>query len=355
MNTGHTETKTCIYCLERKPETEFNREHVVPQAFGTFDEDNLVLDCVCRACNQYLGDTIDRKLARDSIEGLDRFWSGMKPTSEFKSYGRKSTTFVEFKEGPMAGIRGYLHPNPKNAELRVMPLPHIGFAQEGVDGGRIRWFLADEIPEKAALEKHGFVRGRELQVHVREMSWQDATTRLAPKGYEPLSDPELTQPRDDETLDMDTIVTIGRLEQRAVAKIAFNYLAWAAGAALARATQFNDVRNFIRYDKGVPPVHPTENVLGFRMNGKPVAKGHYLAVQTTKGGQIVGDVCLMLRIRYTTILSDVPFAVSRPILSVCHLFDIQSRKIQRVAPPPPLFGERLKPYLGATKPNAGGD
>jgi len=33
----------CIWCLETKPESAFNREHVIPEAFGKF-ENNLVLN-----------------------------------------------------------------------------------------------------------------------------------------------------------------------------------------------------------------------------------------------------------------------------------------------------------------------
>jgi hypothetical protein len=340
------ETRTCIYCLEKKAEDQFNREHVIPEAFGKF-ENNLVLDCVCTKCNQHFGDTVDLKLARDSIEGIDRFWSGLKPTSEFKSLGRRSTTVAEFREGPNAGIRGYLHPNPTNAELRMQPLPHIGFAQDGVDEGRICWFASDKVPSKSELETFGFVKGRELMVHVREMSWEDARSLLGPKGYEPLSDPEVTMPPEGETLAMETLVIIGRLEQRAVAKIALNYLAVVGGSALARAPQFDGVRNFVRYDVGTSPVQPTENVLGFAMNGKPVEKGHYLAVQTTRERRVVADVCLMLRLRYFVLLSDVPFTVATPRLYHAHLFDVRAREVSPATPPPPLFGQSLKPYRAA--------
>ena len=37
--------KRCIHCLAEKPDSSFNREHVLPEAFGTF-EGNLVL---CRS------------------------------------------------------------------------------------------------------------------------------------------------------------------------------------------------------------------------------------------------------------------------------------------------------------------
>jgi hypothetical protein len=37
----------CIYCAEEKEEAEFNRDHAIPESFGTFD-DNFVPTLVPR-------------------------------------------------------------------------------------------------------------------------------------------------------------------------------------------------------------------------------------------------------------------------------------------------------------------
>ena len=94
----------CIYCLEKKPRGAFNREHVIPESFGKF-QDNLVLECVCAACNALFAREHDLKLARDSVEGLDRFRWGLEAHAEYKSLGRRSTTRVEVMEdGPLKGV-----------------------------------------------------------------------------------------------------------------------------------------------------------------------------------------------------------------------------------------------------------
>lgn len=80
-------SRTCIYCREVKPPEAFDREHVLPQAFGTFTRDNLVLDCVCRDCNGLFGRTIDQKLARDTVEGLERYRQGLRSPAEFRGEG----------------------------------------------------------------------------------------------------------------------------------------------------------------------------------------------------------------------------------------------------------------------------
>ena len=84
----HMGTRRCIYCLANKPESQFNREHVIPEAFGVFQQ-NLVLDCVCQACNDFFGRDLDLKLGRDTIEGLDRFRYGLKTPAQYKGLGRR--------------------------------------------------------------------------------------------------------------------------------------------------------------------------------------------------------------------------------------------------------------------------
>jgi hypothetical protein len=54
----------------------FNREHVIPQAFGVFDRNNMALGCVCCERNPYFGDGIDRRLAREASKHSIGFNSG---------------------------------------------------------------------------------------------------------------------------------------------------------------------------------------------------------------------------------------------------------------------------------------
>jgi len=48
----------CIYC--KRSGIPFSREHVIPQAFGTFGSKTVVLtDAVCAECNLRLGRELD--------------------------------------------------------------------------------------------------------------------------------------------------------------------------------------------------------------------------------------------------------------------------------------------------------
>src|SRR5205814_9517651 len=67
--------QTCIYC--QGSGVKFNREHVIPEAFGKF-KDNFVLTCVCVNCNQFFGDELELVLGRNSREAILRLHHGVK-------------------------------------------------------------------------------------------------------------------------------------------------------------------------------------------------------------------------------------------------------------------------------------
>lgn len=77
----------CIYCLETKPVSDFNAEHVVQRSMTAGIQNNLTLiERVCQACNSYFDKHLDRPLAKDSIHGLDRLREGIKPISKLSEY-----------------------------------------------------------------------------------------------------------------------------------------------------------------------------------------------------------------------------------------------------------------------------
>ena len=45
---------TCHWCLEMKPQAEFDAGHVIPKSFGTVEGTNLVLhEKECASCNKF--------------------------------------------------------------------------------------------------------------------------------------------------------------------------------------------------------------------------------------------------------------------------------------------------------------
>jgi hypothetical protein len=331
--------RVCIYCVETKPESAFNREHVMQAAFGLF-KDNLVLDCVCKDCNDFFSKDVDLKFTRDSVEGFFRYVTGMKSTADYKSLGPRSTTRVEFREGDSVGAIGYLAPSRDGgADLGFDFAPQFGFSV--TEDGPKTWFHRDTLPIVQQLAEHGFDPTEGCFIHTRGMFVEDAAALLASKGYK-TNEFRRWYP-DDERLATTTVGVISHPEMRAAAKIAMNYLACVAGPAVARSPQFDDVRRFVRHARGWPPVSVTENdveVLN-KEDGRPV-RGHYVAVQTQPNGIILAQVSVLLKLKYMMTLSTSPFAIGIPAVSSAHFWDIDARVVRNFKMPPWTPGRELK-------------
>ena len=69
---------TCIYCCEKLGAECFNREHVVPRQFGTFENNLTLVHSVCSGCNNYFSANLEHALGRDSFEAIFRLRHGQK-------------------------------------------------------------------------------------------------------------------------------------------------------------------------------------------------------------------------------------------------------------------------------------
>jgi len=114
----------CVYCLKNKPRQDFNKEHVSPQAFGTY-ENNMTLHKrqVCRECNSVFSTDLETELAKDSLEALLRRTSGMDKKNKIgdtriKLIGRDGVT-----KG--LGFRVFID-NANTEKIRLEPYPAVG-------------------------------------------------------------------------------------------------------------------------------------------------------------------------------------------------------------------------------------
>lgn len=74
----------CIYCLNTKIATDFNREHVIPESFGRFKKSMTLKNTVCSECNSYFSKYLENDLGRDSIYGvMDRSRAGVIDIPDF--------------------------------------------------------------------------------------------------------------------------------------------------------------------------------------------------------------------------------------------------------------------------------
>jgi hypothetical protein len=312
--------------LEDKPAEQFNREHVVPEAFGLFEQ-NLVLECVCRACNDHFGRTLDLKLARDTVEGLDRFRNGLKPVAAYKGLGRRSTSRFEVMEGPLKGVLCEARPSVDGRDLDVAHfLPQLGFSQ--AEDGPFEFHPLESIPSKDDLIARGFKSP--VYVRVYGASWEEGMAQLLAKGFPPPEQFGQTNPLPERTR-VDYVFKISHPEFRAISKIAMNYFAAVATPSIACMTQFNDCRRYIRHD--ARPEYGMVEVIRpqFWIKDGRRVRCHYVAVES-RGDEILGQVSLFGRLRYLVRLSTVPFMIASH-LRQAHVFDLERTLAYPVEPP----------------------
>lgn len=111
----------CIYCQRDLSLSDFSREHVIPRAFGSFEQNLTLVDLVCAACNQYFGETIDFALARGSAEAVHRLDEGVKPPQSAEDLRQDRVRITWTREGDWNGVLLRLTADP--AGLVVEPVP----------------------------------------------------------------------------------------------------------------------------------------------------------------------------------------------------------------------------------------
>lgn len=235
----------CIYCLEEKDRCLFNRrDHVIPQCFGVFKNNLTLINMVCNDCNKYFGEYIERCLGRDSFEGIARYRFGKNPKE--KQIHRRLKFTVE--KGVFKGVHVIpISPDQnRNDELQIVS--QVGFYNSIKN--EYDYFMKEEIPEKAELEKQGYkLKNKEIIFYGKI---EDLVETLKNKGInvkitevnetvmnpEPSRVPVLVKARIDRTL------------YRGLSKIVFNYLAYNKAIDFVLKDDFNKIRNFIRYNEG---------------------------------------------------------------------------------------------------------
>jgi hypothetical protein len=238
-------TKRCIYCQETKPEEGFRRkEHVIPQSFGRF-RDNLTLTIVCDECNQYFGDNLELSLARDTFEGHSRFEHGVKDADQFRPFGKSSRIVIRMTEGPFAGAYAYREYNAQEDRIVLEPLPQIGFRSRNTD--TYGYFLLDEIPGRSELVERGFDTSKPDSIRSLALAVEEVQRQLEAKGIGFEYGGEVVSRERAKSMLCEVEGQIDGAIFRAIAKIAFNYLAYWQGEVFVGGAPFDAARRFIRY------------------------------------------------------------------------------------------------------------
>ncbi len=276
------ENRRCIYCLETKRFvlgkdrygiSEFNAEHVVHKSFGA----GLKLHgSVCKQCNKFFGETIDRVLLNDSFEGYGRVKNGLRDASTFRPR-RMSVRYRSSDDGQEHTLA--IEAAPVTSESLVEPKGAITLQVRGTES----WETLDEdaltsMSADDLSNKYDFSSASVIANEVRHSRMIDL---LKSKGVitnaHVISASRVTASQ---------LMNVDQITQRGYCKVAFNYLAYRcqlAGCPQILYRQcFDDVRNFVRYavEPGNyrsahpwnrPKLDPPESVFA--------KDGHLLAIQ----------------------------------------------------------------------------
>ena len=296
----------CIYCLETKPAAEFNREHVVPAAFGSFKDAPVLGDSVCESCNTYFGVTLDLRLARGSEEGFQRYFWNVRPPEQVEQFRYDFVTFRYDGEGDYRGcfLRLTADPEAPNG-FRATPIDQVGFSRRDEDG--FVWIRLDEVLKGAWQNRDDLNPQAVIKIYARDR--ESVRAYLEEQGVSfPNWRPMV---RDGESGDEAPVLQVGEIPKdlrRGVAKISFNYLAYVHDSQFALRPQFNGARRFIRYGEGgeglvsiddESPIRPPPDTPD---GHRPVV--HVVTVErAVNADAVIGQVSLFGGLRYRIVLS----------------------------------------------------
>jgi len=325
----------CIYCLEAKKEEYFtNREHVIPQCFGKFAPDNLILyQTVCDECNQYFGEKIELFLGRDSLEGIERLRHGIKAKKALRNRRRvKSKVYEGEWKGVIVTEKAQKNSNEIGLEMVLQAGFYNKFKHE------YDYFEPEDIPRADDLLKNGYdFKNKMVWMIAKEGSELDSLVELLnKKGVQVKSNNHLVrQTKEGEKVTVESNLVIDRVIFRGLSKIAFNYLALIAGKDLVLDSAFDQIRRFIRNDEGksenfvavnVPPIlYEDQRLEKFRAK---VTQGHLIIVGW-KEPDLFSKVSLFNTTTYLIKLCQRFSGIWRPI-KAGHHFNIKNRRVERL-------------------------
>ena len=247
----------CIYCKKEEIGKFKGKEHVIPQSFGKFSSKTPTLKCVCDECNAYFSKELDLLLARDTLEGVMRAKKGL--TSQTKTLPKsvKFSLAETLENGEFGGalIGG---PHPVTGEQTPL-LPQ--FWIKNIENGEWEKYRLEEIRNIVITDKKYGPATIERKMKVIGPSREKYDAILAElKKYNipfRMTDmlkeiPFLKNIDPDGKVMLDGAIEgkIGNQHKRAFAKVLFNFATHYLGKKETTKSQWDRVRQFIRYSSG---------------------------------------------------------------------------------------------------------
>src|SRR6266516_6924351 len=321
----------CIYCRRILPQSEFNTEHVIPQLLGSF-ENNFTLNCVCRECNSLFSRDLEWPLGRDSGEALLRLRYGVKPIAEAGQVGQRRLVGKANVPGPWFGAYVRVVPDESQRKTRAEILAQVIFKL----GGESAWTWIREDALDSVLGEYVGVKGVEIKiVGPSDESMTELSGRLDRAGISIQNQQTLEQPMADERgeVELHFDYEMDQSIQRAMAKIAFNYLAYLQGARFALRADFDELRRYIQWGDhpGWQPVVPTfQKVLTDENRNWRQTYGHLITLDWNLRNAPLVRFSPFNEITYIVRTCETYSGLWFDGLRSGHLFDIETRSISRL-------------------------
>jgi hypothetical protein len=315
----------CIYCKSEITENNSSVEHVFPAGFGC--PDDWVLDCVCKSCNNRLGTTIENWLANDSLEGIFRLRT-IGSRSGQKVRAKRFRVCIPLKE-KYNGFQGAIMEKDYEINGQFRLPPQAGFKD---NDGQYIFFTKQDLTYKPNLERAKSLSQKQIRVLAPAPEHAEMMTFLSDKGIEVIPDEkgkfELSQEalEGDGKMVLEIQAEIDSDLQRAIAKIAFNYLAKIQGVDFVLQEKFDRVRSFINggpYEQLVTPFH---NPILLGDSEAQRYLGHIFIFERI-GNELCGTVSLFNQgMAYRVVLSSDMGPLVYP-LSSGHTYNPNTRKV----------------------------
>jgi len=334
---------SCIYC--RRDDQEFDREHVIPQAYGTFAPQSFILyDAVCKPCNNYFGRTLDFSLGRDSLEALLRFRYGTKPASEAKDLTYQKLELKIGQPGPWFGATVVLEMDGSGKAVEPVPVLQAAFRWKGSQDWN--YFVERDLQPAVLAQYVNPVPGS-LEIRVMGPSPEDherVLEALKTAGIKFRQEGALMSPvTNDGQVLVEIAAAVDQTIFRAIAKIAFNYVAHQHGAGFILRSDFDDVRNYVRWGSApawsslMPVVLPVRKPILF--DDMPLSRqtnGHLLTFDwNRRQSGFMAQISLFNTITYRVAVCPEYTGLWHDGFRRGHHFDIEDKTIE------PLFSSSL--------------
>lgn len=334
MEDNNEELQQCIYCLDWKRSSLFNREHVVSRMFGTYDN-AYVLNCceVCKDCNSFFSTKLENMVSMDSYEGLLRTqYLQRKHHANGRQIGR-TRLFLEGKNELFNGLRLYVSENPNNPQnIQIEVAPAVGIIK-CASRDEYNYYTLSEIPVMND-ELRDTIMNSKTPIIVFGYSEEEVKTVLSSKGY------DLTKAKYEGDLDFSSVTSetsvlvqikskVDNVLFRLAAKNVMNYCCYKFGKEFVLDNRFDNIRSFARYGNVKTSTMMCVNNGGIQGIPENVEKGHIIGTALTAVDTLYlcGFVSWFGAITYSFLIEKCPNIKTFPRMSFS-ICDNQNRIIK---------------------------